>query len=50
MRWLAPRSRVLTCLLSGIPLLCTHYLGAISKLGSSIENPGAVAARGGEVT
>jgi SAM-dependent methyltransferase len=49
MRWLAPRSWVLTCLLSGIPLLCTHYLGAITKLGSSIGNSGAVMARGGEV-
>jgi ubiquinone/menaquinone biosynthesis C-methylase UbiE len=30
-RWLAPRSWLLTYLLSGIPLLCTHYLGAITK-------------------
>jgi len=32
MRWLAPRSWLLTYLLGGIPLLCTHYLGAIRTL------------------
>jgi ubiquinone/menaquinone biosynthesis C-methylase UbiE len=30
-RWVAPRSWVLTYLLGRIPLLCTHYLGAITK-------------------
>ena len=47
-RWLAPRSWMLTYLLSGIPLLCTHYLGAITRMPSSGDNRAAATAQGVE--
>jgi len=41
-RWLAPRSWLLTYVLGRIPLLCTHYLGAITGRATGEGTPRSV--------